>query len=50
VSFADIAFSPRRPTVLTASRDGTPRTYTCRLCIDLPQLVHAAKTRLAQTR
>jgi WD40 repeat protein len=45
----DIAFSPRRPTLLTASRDGTVRTYTCQLCIDLLQLVHVAEVRLART-
>jgi WD40 repeat protein len=44
------SFAPRSETVLTSSRDGTVRTYTCELCVDLPALVHLARHRLAQTR
>jgi WD40 repeat protein len=45
-----VSFSPNRPTVLTSSRDGTVRTYTCQVCVDLSGLVHLAEVRLARTR
>jgi WD40 repeat protein len=44
------AFSPRGATIISSSRDGTVRTYTCTLCVDLSGLVHLAEHRLAQTR
>jgi WD40 repeat protein len=44
------SFAPLRPTVLTASTDGTVRVYTCEVCVDLPELVHLTEARLAQTR
>ena len=46
----DVSFSPSGPTVLSASRDGTVRTYTCEVCVDLSSLVHLAETRLARAR
>ena len=45
-----ISFSPNGPSILSSSRDGTIRTYTCSVCVDLPALVHLAEQRLAQTR
>jgi len=45
-----ISFAPLGETVLTSSRDGTIRTYTCDICADRDALVHAAEVRLAQTR
>ena len=45
-----VAFAPRTETILTASRDGTIRTYTCEVCADRGALVHLAEVRLAQTR
>jgi WD40 repeat protein len=43
-------FAPDRPTILTASGDGTVRTYACEVCGDLPALVRLAERRLAATR
>jgi WD40 repeat protein len=40
-------FAPNRPVVLTASRDGTVRTYDCVVCVDLHALVALAEQRLA---
>jgi WD40 repeat protein len=45
-----VSFAPKRPTVLTSSTDGTVRTYTCQVCVDLSGLVHLAEVRLARTR
>jgi WD40 repeat protein len=45
-----VSFSPRGATILSSSRDGTIRTYTCSVCVDLPALVHLAEQRLARTR
>jgi WD40 repeat protein len=44
------SFAPLRPTVLTASTDGTVRVYTCEVCVNLPGLVHLTEERLARTR
>ena len=44
------AFAPTGETVLTASTDGTVRTYTCEVCADRETLLHLAKVRLLQTR
>jgi WD40 repeat protein len=46
----DVSFSPRGATVLSASRDGTLRTYRCGVCVGLSGLVHMAEGRLAQAR
>ena len=45
-----VSFAPRKPTVLSSSRDGTLRTYTCEVCVDLNGLVHLAERRIARTR
>jgi WD40 repeat protein len=45
-----ISFAPQGETVLTSSRDGTVRTYSCDICADRDVLIHAAEVRLAQTR
>jgi hypothetical protein len=41
------SFSPDGSRILTASRDGTARTYVCELCGRFDQLVAAADARLA---
>ena len=45
-----VQFAASRPTVLTASADGTIRTYTCEVCYPRNALIHVAETRLARTR
>jgi WD40 repeat protein len=45
-----VTFAPHSPTMLTASLDGTLRTYTCDVCVGLDELVHLARVRLARTR
>ncbi len=45
-----VSFAPSKPTVLSSSRDGTLRTYTCEVCVDLNGLVHLAERRIARTR
>jgi WD40 repeat protein len=42
-------FAPSTRTVLTASLDGTVRTYRCRLCGGLEELLPLAAARLART-
>jgi WD40 repeat protein len=44
------SFAPRGPTILTSSSDGTVRTYTCTVCIDLPSLIKLAEEKVAATR
>jgi len=44
-----VSFAPGKPTVLSSSRDGTLRTYTCDVCVDLNRLVHLAERRIART-
>jgi WD40 repeat protein len=44
------SFAPDSATVLSSSRGGTIRTYTCDVCVDLSGLVHLAEGRLAHTR
>jgi WD40 repeat protein len=45
-----VQFASRGPTVITASDDGTIRTYQCDVCYGRSALVHLAEIRLAQTR
>jgi WD40 repeat protein len=45
-----VAFAPGGTTVLSSSRDGTLRTYTCAICGGLNSLVQEADERLARTR
>jgi len=45
-----IAFAPGSAAVVSSSRDGTVRTYSCAVCVDLSRLVHMAEVRLALTR
>jgi WD40 repeat protein len=45
-----VSFAPEGPTLLSSSNDGTLRTYTCEVCVDLNELVHLAEHRIAQTR
>ena len=45
-----VTFSPTSTTVLSSSRDGTLRTYTCEVCVDLTGLVDLAQRRLARAR
>jgi WD40 repeat protein len=49
-TLTSVSFAPGGPTVLSSSRDGTLRTYTCDVCVDLDALVHLAEVRLARTR
>jgi FOG: WD40 repeat len=44
---SSVAFSPSGWTVAAASADGTVRTYDCKLCGRLPQLVPLARARAA---
>lgn len=44
-----VAFTPDGRHVLTASLDGTVRTYSCELCGGLDELVTLAQQRLART-
>ena len=46
----DVSFSPQGATILSASQDGTLRTYVCEVCVDLSGLVHIAESRLAKAR
>ena len=41
------SFSPDGTRILTSSRDGTLRTYTCELCGNIEDLLTTAKARLA---
>jgi WD40 repeat protein len=45
-----VAFAPAGETILSASADGTVRTYTCEVCVAGNGLLQLAKIRLAQTR
>ena len=45
-----VSFAPHGETLLTSSKDGSIRTYTCEVCADRNTLVHLAKVRLTQTR
>jgi hypothetical protein len=36
--------------ILSASSDGTVRTYRCDVCVDLEGLIRLAELRLARTR
>jgi WD40 repeat protein len=45
-----VSFAPKTATLLSSSRDGTLRTYTCNLCIDGNGLVRFAELRIARTR
>jgi WD40 repeat protein len=44
-----VSFAPRGPTLLSSSLDGTLRTYTCNVCIDLNSLIRSAELRIART-
>ena len=44
-----VSFAPNTATLLSSSRDGTLRTYTCNLCIDGNGLVRFAELRIART-
>jgi WD40 repeat protein len=45
-----LSFAPQEAAVVSSSRDGTLRTYSCEVCVDLAPLVHLAEVRLARTR
>jgi len=45
-----LSFAPQAAAVVSSSRDGTLRTYSCEVCVDLAPLVHLAEVRLARTR
>jgi WD40 repeat protein len=45
-----VSFSPGGTQLLTASVDGTVRTYDCEECADLPGLEQLAEARLARSR
>ena len=42
------AFAPGGHTVVTAGEDGTVRTYDCKVCGDLDDLIQLAEERLAR--
>jgi WD40 repeat protein len=44
----DVAFSPRGWRIVTGSRDGTVRTFDCKVCGKTPQLTKLARARLRQ--
>jgi WD40 repeat protein len=43
-------FAPDGRRILTSAGDGTVRTYVCRLCGGVRDLIHLAKARLATLR
>jgi WD40 repeat protein len=43
-----VAFSPDGGTILSASKDGTVRTYACAVCGALPELQREAERRLGR--
>jgi WD40 repeat protein len=44
-----VLFTADGKTIVAAGKDGTIRRYDCVVCRPLPELVHAAQARLAQT-